>query len=440
MQRFSRPCLNGCRHRPKGLIAALVVHLLKAISKHGGSQLVTDLTRGFGLFRGLPDGQTPPPDRLFLGLKLLLLILFATVSAEAGAPQWIGGSQDRAPSWQFKKSVSIDEAVHSASMKVAADFCTAEVVINGQTVLVVEPYSPTQDIDVMNYVRRGQNEISITTTSVAGPAAVALSITLTGNDGKATTIATDESWQGAVSLGDVPHEQWGIGRRSAAVSAFDNYEQWQQAKGDAPDKQPQFWTVPGFEITRVRNAAADEGSWIALAFDAAGRATISREDTGLLRMTLANDRRSVVRVEPIAADLPECRGLLYLDGRLYANANNAKSMFRLRITDDAHVEGLEKLREFSGGVGHGRNDLALGPDGLIYSIHGDSVEAPGQPILDRTSPLRESRRGPPQQEAYIVRTDRDGKSWEVSPVHRAAQSLRPGLPPQRRLIHIRRRQ
>lgn len=343
----------------------------------------------------------------------LLIFLFVIVPAEAGAPHWIGGSQDRVPTWQVTKSVPIAKAVHSAAMRVAADFCTAVVAINGQTVLTVEPYSPTQDIEVTNFLRRGRNEIGITATSVAGPAAVALSIALTGHDGKTTTISTDETWQGAVALGEVPPQHWGIGRRSAAVSAFDNYEQWQQAKGDAPQKQPQFWTAPGFEVTRVRQAAADEGSWIALAFDAAGRATISREDTGLLRMTLADDRRSVARVEPIAVDLPECRGLVYLDGRLYANANNAKTMFRLRITEDARVEELERLREFPGGVGHGRNDLAVGPDDLIYSIHGDSVEAPGQPIVDRTSPLRESRRGSRQQEAYVVRTDRDGKAWEL---------------------------
>jgi len=340
----------------------------------------------------------------------LLLFVFVADPVRAAAPQWIGGSPERAPTWQFKKSVSIDEAVHSALMRVAADFCTAVVAINGQTVLVLEPYSPTQDIDVVNYLHRGPNEIGITTTPVAGPAAVALSITLTGTDGKTNSISTDESWQGAVSLGDVPPEQWGIGRRSAAVSAFDNYEQWRQAK---PEKQTQFWTVPGFEITRVRQAAADEGSWIALAFDAAGRATISREDTGLLRMTLTDDYRSVVKVEPIQVDLPECRGLVYLDGLLYANANNAKTMYRMRITDEARVESLDRLREFPGGVGHGRNDLAIGPDGLIYSIHGDSVAAPGQPVVDRTSPLRESRRGPPQQEGTVVRTDRDGKSWEL---------------------------
>ncbi len=367
-------CSHSWRHRPKCLIAGLAGHLL--------------------------------------------LSLFVIVPARAGAPQWIGGPpgralQGQAAAGEFKKSISIDQAVHSASMKFAADFCTAVVVINGQTVLALEPYCPAQEIEVMNALRRGRNEICITTTRVAGPAAVALSITLVGKDSQSTTIATDETWQGAVALGEVPPEQWGIGRRSAAVSAFDNYEQWQQARGNAPDKNPQFWAVPGFEITPVRKAAADEGSWIALAFDDAGRATISREDTGLLRMTLADDRRSVARVEPIAVDLPECRGLVYLDGRLYANANNAKTMFRLRLTEDAQVEELERFREFPGGGGHGRNDLALGHDGLIYSIHGDSVEAPGQPIVDRTSPLRESRRGPPQQEAYVVRTDRQGQTWEL---------------------------
>lgn len=343
----------------------------------------------------------------------LFLLLFVIVPAEAGTPHWIEGAPGGEPTWQVKKSISIDEAVHLAGMKVAADFCTANVTINGQTVLVVEPYSSTQEIEVTNSLRRGMNEIAITATAVAGPAAVALSIALIGKDGKSTTIATDESWQSAVSLGEIPPEQWGIGRRSTAVSAFDNYEQWQQAKGGAPDKQPQFWAAPGFEITRVRKAAADEGSWIALAFDAAGRATISREDTGLLRMTLADDRRSVTRVEPILVNLPECRGLVYRGDLLYANANNAKTMFRLRIAENAQVETLERLREFPGGVGHGRNDLAVGPNGLIYSIHGDSVEAPSQPAFDRTSPLRESRRGPPKQEGYVVRTDPDGKAWEL---------------------------
>src|SRR5262245_15269478 len=89
---------------------------------------------------------------LIAGLAWHVLLGFAVAPVEAGAPQWIGGSRGREPTTQFKKSISIDAAVHSAGMKVAADFCTAEVVINGQTVLVVEPYSPLQEIDVVNYL------------------------------------------------------------------------------------------------------------------------------------------------------------------------------------------------------------------------------------------------------------------------------------------------
>ena len=370
-----------------------------------GSHTNPKRKRGGCFFRAMP--------RLRLGLVCAAMLLSVPSAAHAQGPHWIGGTSVASKTWQFERSFSAEAAVQSAKLKLAADFCTARVLINDQPVLTVEPYCPTQDREVTRYLKRGKNKLSVVTTPVAGPAAVALSLTLSGRDGQTTTIVSDGSWQGAESHGEVRPELWGLGRRSAAVSPFDNYEQWQQAKGDKPEKPPQFWVVPGFEVTLVRKAAVDEGSWIALAFDAEGRATISREDTGLLRMTLAADRASVARVEHVEAALPECRGLLYRDGFLYVNANNAKAMYRLRISGEGKATNLQKLRDFPGGVGHGRNDLAFGRDGWLYSIHGDSVEAPGKPVVDRTSPLRESRREKPRQEGYVVRTDLDGKKWEL---------------------------
>src|SRR5205823_12653723 len=131
---------------------------------------------------------------------------------------------------------------------------------------------------------------------------------------------------------------------------------------------------PGFEISLVRRAEADEGSWVSMAFDPRGRLTIAREDKGLLRMTLSPDRASVERVETINDDLLECRGLLYAYDALYANANNSKGLYRLRDTDgDDQFDEVTLLKQTPGGVGHGRNQLTLGPDGMIYSIHGDDV-------------------------------------------------------------------
>ncbi len=212
---------------------------------------------------------------------------------------------------------------------------------------------------------------------------------------------------------------WGIGRRDISLSAYENYEQWQQSKGEVADKnRPKFWLAPGFEITEVRVAQPDEGSWIAMAFDDKGRLTISREDVGLLRMTLAEDRKSVSKVEHIDVKLEECRGLAYDGETLYANANNSKAMFRLRIDEEGKPQDVEKLREFPGGVGHGRNDIALhkNPDTgklAVYSIHGDSVDVPASDIEDYTSPQRESKKVPPKKEGTLIRLDPETKKADL---------------------------
>jgi putative heme-binding domain-containing protein len=211
----------------------------------------------------------------------------------------------------------------------------------------------------------------------------------------------------------VPDELWGIGRRDIGLAADENYEQWRQTLGDdAVERRPKFWTAPGFEVTLVRAAAADEGSWIAMAFDDEGRLTVSREDRGLLRFTLDDDRASVTSVERFELPLEECRGLIYADGWLYANANNSRTVYRLKIGEDGSLKELASLRSFPGGVGHGRNDLAA-HDGHLLSIHGDSVATPAEDVLDLTSPLRPTRRGDAGREGYLLRFDRAGREWEI---------------------------
>jgi putative heme-binding domain-containing protein len=172
--------------------------------------------------------------------------------------------------------------------------------------------------------------------------------------------------------------------------------------------------APGFDVTLVREAGADEGSWVSLAFDPQGSITIAREDRGLLGMTLSQDCTKVVEVKTLNETLAECRGLLYAYGYLFVSANNSKGLYRLRDSDgDRFFDEEQLLRNFPGGAGHGRNDLVLGPDGMIYVIHGDSVDIPTADVSDLTSPLREARRGGKTSEGHVVRTDRDGASWEV---------------------------
>jgi putative heme-binding domain-containing protein len=213
---------------------------------------------------------------------------------------------------------------------------------------------------------------------------------------------------------------------AAPVPVDEDYNQWKRALTNSATAAAHITALPGFKVELVRSATADEGSWVALAFDPRGRIVVAREDRGLLRLTPRSD--GPFRVETINTNLLECRGLLFAHGALYANANNSKGLYRLRDLDgDDQFEEVQLLKATPGGMGHGRNQLAFGPDGMIYSIHGDDVGLPRDGI-STNSPLRhyaEDRLLPCEWDkhlfnasakmpfGHLIRTDRDGRAWEL---------------------------
>ena len=220
-------------------------------------------------------------------------------------------------------------------------------------------------------------------------------------------------------------------RARGAVPVEEDYNQWKRALGtNAATAAGHITALPGFTVELLRSAQEGEGSWVAMAFDPRGRIVIAREDRGLLRGTLTETRGNApsLRVETINTNLLECRGLLFAYGALYANANNSKGLYRLRDTDsDDQFDEVKLLKSTPGGVGHGRNQLALGPDGMIYSIHGDDVGLPTNGISP-DSPFRyygEDRLLPCEWDkhlfnasakmpfGHLIRTDKDGQKWEL---------------------------
>ena len=164
-------------------------------------------------------------------------------------PQWIWvAAGDGESRWRFTRTFAEKQAIQSARLRFAADFCRATVLVNGQAVLRVEPYCPTQDVDVTAALRRGDNSLEVRVEPVAGPAAIALSLDWKPIASEPHTLVSDRQWRVAPlrkdandnaasadapadELGFVPVEQWGIGRRGIALAADDNYEQWQQTLG-----------------------------------------------------------------------------------------------------------------------------------------------------------------------------------------------------------------
>ena len=219
----------------------------------------------------------------------------------------------------------------------------------------------------------------------------------------------------------------GWGRADEPPLTAETYNQWKEAlPGGRVTAAGEIRAAEGFEVRVVRTARAGEGSWVAMAFDPAGGVLVAREDRGLLRF----DPGKGEEAEATSADetLEEVRGLLPAHGAVYANANNGHGFYRLRDTDgDGRFEDVRLLRRTPGGVGHGRNQLALGPDGLIYSIHGDDVRPPNGGFTagsafahaaeDRWLPLAWDRFNWSDSvklpAGHVVRTDAEGRRWEV---------------------------
>jgi putative heme-binding domain-containing protein len=207
----------------------------------------------------------------------------------------------------------------------------------------------------------------------------------------------------------------------------ETYNQWKEAlPGGRVTAAGEIRAADGFEVQLVRTARAGEGSWVAMAFDPAGGVLVAREDRGLLRFDPGQGEAAEAR--PAEETLQEVRGLLCAHGVVYANANNAHALYRLRDADgDGRFEDVRLLRRTPGGVGHGRNQLALGPDGFIYSIHGDDVKPPdggftgGSALAraadDRWLPLAWDRFNWSDSvklpAGHVVRTDAEGKRWEL---------------------------
>jgi putative heme-binding domain-containing protein len=365
--------------------------------------------------------------RFTLSLGLLLFycadITQIVATEPAGGPQWIWAEGKRYAGQHVAllKSFVVEKPIRSATVRAFADFNHMVIALNGKREVVIEDYSHPVEEDVVELLQPGENKLEISATSSAGPSAVALSLEITFDDGTTQTIVTDSTWQtlngnAVATYGALSAEAWARGITNTATNELDDYTQWKQALTSTAGTDPAAFLVPpGFEIELLRSATPEEGSWISLTFDPKGRLIVAKESQGLLRITIGKHRGDEVKVEVINDTLKECRGLLSAFDALYVNANVSKGFYRLRDTDgDDRYDEETKLYESETmhGGGHGWNDLALGPDNMIYNIRGDSVALPDG-FDDLTSPFREARRGTNTREGHVFRVDRDGKQGQL---------------------------
>jgi putative heme-binding domain-containing protein len=268
-----------------------------------------------------------------------------------------------------------------------------EVFVNGKRVGEITGATNASGFDVTGHLRPGANALGLRAVNPAGPVKASVLLELNADLARQQWVISDTNWSAGLSETALSRAR-SLGRVDADPKAnpftpdkaLDAYNSWKLARAGTAATDPSTFTLlPGFKAELVRSALPEEGSWIALAFDPQGRLTLAREKKGLLRLTL--DSAGVAKVEVINDTLLECRGLLYAHGALYANANNSKTLVRLRDTKGTgQFDELTELLKTEGGVGHGRNHLKLGPDGWLWIAHGNNVHLPKQ--LSTNSPLR----------------------------------------------------
>ena len=371
-------------------------------------------------------GLASPPRRSKSGsnpeviLATILSLLCTFSSSLSGAEaHWIWSKAERRAgiSASFVTEFSIAKPLSSAILRTCGESASLRIKLNDRLIASVGPYDQLLRRDIVEQLRTGEHRLMVQATSIEGPSAFFLQLDLRFVDGTQRSFVTDESWlvdqRPATTFGRVSDRLLIGADRGIEIGAVDNYDQWKQALGGQQDTDPaSFLLTPGFEIELIRTAKEDEDSWVSLAIDPNGRAVIGQEKQGLLRMTLSDDGRQVTRVERINDSLEECRGLLFAFGDLFANANNSKGLYRLRSDGNDQFGEPELLYASWGGVGHGRNDIVLGPDGKIYMIHGDAVDLP-EKAIDYTSPFREACRGKRTREGHLLRISPNGGPVEV---------------------------
>ena len=369
----------------------------------------------------------PMPQSSSIHIRLALLALAATSLWTAPlysepSPHWlrIPGSGDRPASCVFEKIIHLEHRPRKATLSVFTDFSRCRVRLDGNVVGDFEGILEEPTVDLSSRLSAGKHVLLVDAYSPTGPGAVAVEVQLVSESGAAHRIASDETWRVAsagrtwgpvATTGAVSSEVWGHRPPRPSVDALDDYNQWTQARGaHGSDDEARFSPLKDFSIERLRSARPDEGSWIGLTFDPKGRVIISRDDHGLLRLSL-DDLDAAP--EHLAKSLKGCRGLAWRGNVLFANERGSRTLYRLQDTNnDDRFDVIESVMKTpGGGVDHGRNDLTTSPDGFIYSAHGEGVKMV-DPLHTAVPATYEFGKSGHPIGGHLVRTD-GANHWEV---------------------------
>lgn len=385
---------------------------------------------------------------------------------ERATAEWIWINEGDSPAAKVYFRKEVDSSGVAAARLYAACDDQMTIYVDGKKIIEHGDWSKPIFADISAQLDlddpQKQHVIAVEAENGASAAGLIVQLDLESGWRDAWSIPSDKSWlastqpqQGWKTLAFKPDDSWRAPDVLAALGGGPWAEKINAATLAAAATLRQPTATPaenlrvakGFKVELLYSVPKEEqGSWVNMCSDPAGRLIVSDQYGSLYRVTPPGIRRVRVvsdngqdqfqtvqsdqlTVEKINVDIGEAQGLLWAFDSLYVSVNKgttyAGGLYRVRDTDnDDQLDSVETLRPLNGSGEHGPHAVLPHPDGQsLYVVCGnrtDLTQISGSRIPatwdeDQLLPRVQGKfmRGTRAPGGCIYRIDPDGKHWEV---------------------------
>lgn len=369
---------------------------------------------------------------------------------ELPAPTWVWG-KDQGKTQFVRTTFDTPANLESASIVTTCDNALT-LWINGKELAQSKEWSTPVNINVLaNLAKTGKNVIAIKAENQGGAAGLIAKLVLTSKGGTKEIIMTgkdgwklsdteaagwqavafdDSAWAQPEKISALGTPPWGIpGGNAGGVKAGGGNAGGGNAGGGSALTPDKLKIAEGFRAELLYTVpAGEQGSWVALTKDDAGRLIASDQGgKGLFRISVKDtEGETHVNVEKIPVDISGAQGMTWANGKLYAHVTGVGLFTATDTNNDGMLDAKEDLGGAKGGGEHGNHAIIPDTDGKnLLIVSGNHTALPKELVKGSSTTWSEDHLLPRDWDAnghakgilapggWICKATPDGKNYYV---------------------------